>query len=94
MLLGNLAGDGFHLARAHVVGGRIDHIAGQRAGVGDLSDFSSVGALGDQSGLLCARCLVAVEPIAPQGEMERDLVGGDAVRPGGDPVDAGRQLRR
>ena len=39
MLFGDLAGDGLDLQGAHVVGGRIDHVAGERAGVRDLAEM-------------------------------------------------------
>ena len=92
MLLGDLAGDGLDLQGAHVVGGGVDHVAGERAGVRDLADFGQVGALGQQLGAFAGVGLVAVEFVAPEREGQRDLVGGHAPGRAGDAVDSGGQL--
>src|SRR5690606_41649636 len=47
VLLGDLAGDGFDLQRPHVVGRRIDHVAGQRTGMRYRQGLVALGLVGD-----------------------------------------------
>ena len=95
MGLGDLAGDGLDLQRAHVGGRRIDHVAGQGGGVGDPRHAGEVAALRrDQTrlGALAAR-LVAVEGVAAEREGERGEVCAEAVRQALDRIVARRQAR-
>ena len=77
VLLGDLAGDGLDLQRAHVVGRGVDHVAGQGAGVRQGPDPGDVGAGGrDQAGRRRAPLpLVAVETIGSHRPGQRQIVG-------------------
>ncbi len=62
--------------------------------MGDLPDLGQVDPLSDEPGTLPGAGFVAVEPVAAEGEGQRDLVGGQVYGGCGDPVVAGRQLGR
>ncbi len=95
--LGDLAGDGLHLQRPHVVGGGVDHIAGQGAGVDDAARLGEVQLrTGHQPRAGPAGLgLVAIEHLGPQAPGHGGLQSrGSRLGRRGDAVVAGRQLGR
>ena len=94
--LGQQARDRFDLARPHVVGRGVDHVAGERAGVGDRLDLRQGLAGPDRQARtrLGGFGLVAIEPIAAQGEGECGGAGVDPVGEGLEGVEPRRQLAR
>ena len=94
MLFGDLPGDGLDLQRAHVVGWSVDHVPGQRAGVRHGADGGHIGAPGQQARALIGLLLVAVEPVAPEGEGQGGLVLGDVLGLADDLVGPPGQLGR
>ena len=73
--LGEVAGGGLELGRAHVVRGRVDEVAGQRLGAGQPLDQGRVDAVGrDEACAPAGRgVLVAAEAVALEQPAERRL---------------------
>ena len=93
VLLGERAGGGFELGRAHVVGRRVDEVARQRHALGDARELLAIDAVRQhQPHRLVLRLAVAREAICAEREGQRRKP--HIVRRVGEAIDAGRQQRR
>jgi len=84
----------YHLPGPHVIGRRIDHVAGQGAGVRQSADLDHVDAgRGDEARRASVtHLLVTVEPIGAQRPSQGDVIQPKVRRPGLDAIVALRQL--
>ena len=83
MGLGQISGDGLDLDRAHIIGGRIDHVLGQGAGVGNGTGLGHIDTLCRDQPRLGPRLarFVAREPIETERPGQGN--GGRTVACGG-----------
>ena len=94
--LGDLAGDGLDLQGAHVLGRGVDHLAGQKAGRGDVAHRSDGLVLADHQPRATALGpgLVAVEQIGAQRPAGREQIEVQPLGRIGQFIVARRQARR